>query len=59
MYERRRLPRPNLETQQTMKAEDKVRTTLRRVRQVGEELREYGARATRRARASLYRRCKT
>lgn len=58
MYERRRLPRPNLETQQSMKAEDKVRTTLR-VRQVGEELREHGARAPRRARASLFRRCKT
>lgn len=59
MYERRRLPRPNLETQQTMKAEDKVRMTLRRVRQVGEDLREHGARAPRRARASRFRRCKT
>ena len=55
----RKLPRPNLEAHQTTGAEDNVRRTQRKVREVGEDLKEHGARALKEAEVSLFRRCKT
>lgn len=58
MYGRRRSSRPNLEAHQTIRADDKVRRTSRKVRRVDEEVKEHGARAPRGAEVPRFRRCK-
>lgn len=55
----RKLSSLNLEAHQTTRAEDKVRRTPRKVREVVEDQKEHRTRAPKEAGIFFFRRCKT